>query len=272
MDILDSDFWILDSRKSPKGFTLIELLIFIGIFSVVIVSFITIFLSILRVYSRQAASSEVDRQSQLILQTFQNRIERASVVDVPLDAPTSTLKLRMPTAVNDPTYIYLQGGIIYLKETDNGAPEGLTTGRVNVTSLTFTKRANTSGHDSVQLSFSMEFVSGNPAGSFAQSLNTSISRVSAATFDSDIVASTSNAYNLGVGNANWRSINGTIYFQGSNVGIGVQTPNAALQVSGGDIYIDTSPKGLIMKDTNGVCWRIRVSTIGAFSAASTTCP
>lgn len=256
------------------GFTLVELLIFITIFSVVIIAFITIFLSILRVYSRQAASAEVDRQSQFLLQNFQLKIERASIVDIPGDLPTSTLKLRLPTAANDPTYVYLQNGIVYLRETDNATatPEALTTSKVNVTSLAFTKRGNNSGHDSVQLSFSMEYVSVNPVSSFAQSLSTSIARVSAATFDSDLIASTSATYNLGIGNANWKSINGTIYFQGANVGIGVATPNSVLQVSGGDIYIDTSPKGLIMKDTNGVCWRVRVTTAGAYSSASTTCP
>lgn len=257
------------------GFTLIELLIFIAIFSVVIIAFITIFLSIVRVYSRQSASSEVDRQSQFLLQNFQNKIERASLVDVPMDTPTSSLKLRLPTAANDPTYLYLQNGIVYLRETDNATatPEALTTNKVNVTNMTFTKRSNSLGHDSVQLSFSMEYVSGNPANSFAQSLSTSIARVSAATFDSDIVASTSGAYNLGIGNANWHSVNGTIYFNGSNVGVGVTTPNARFQVSGGDVYVDTANQGILLRPPTGsTCYRLTVTNSGGLATTSVTCP
>jgi type II secretory pathway pseudopilin PulG len=269
---LPTTYHLLPTQRKSGGFTLIELLIFISIFSVVIIAFITIFLSILRVYSRQSASSEVDRQSQFLLQSFQLRIERASLVDIPADIPTSTLLLRTPTTSTDPTTIYLQSGMVYLQETTSGVPQAITTSKVNITNLSFTRRVNSSGHDSVELSFSMEYVSINPAYSFAQSLETSIARVSAATFDSDLIASTSATYNLGIGNANWRSINGTIYFQGSNVGVGVQTPNSKFQVSGGDVYIDTSANGLILKDSNGVCWRVRVTTGGAFTSASITCP
>lgn len=262
-------------RGGPSsGFTLIELLVFVAIFGVVIVSFVTIFLSVLRVYSRQASSAEVDRQSQFLLQTLQNRIERSSLIELPTDLATNTLKLRTSNHATDPTYIYVQGGLAYIKETDNttSTPESLTTSRVNINNLAFIKRNNAPGHDSVSLSFSMEYVTANPQMSFVQNLSTAIARVSAATFDSNLVASTSNTFGLGVGNANWKSINDTIYFNSTNVGIGLASPNSKLQVSGGDVYVDTINSGIILRSPNGTCYRVTVSNAGAFTSATTTCP
>ncbi|MDE2019849.1 MAG: type II secretion system protein, partial [Patescibacteria group bacterium] len=59
-----------------QGFTLIELLLAIGIFSIVVVSFITIFLVITRVQVRQASLAEVNGQSQYLLQELQYYIGR----------------------------------------------------------------------------------------------------------------------------------------------------------------------------------------------------
>ncbi len=58
-----------------------------------------------------------------------------------------------------------------------------------------------------------------------------------------------------------------------DVGIGTSAPNSKLQVSGGDIYVDTQSNGLILKDTNGSgCHRITVNSAGSISATAVTCP
>lgn len=255
-----------------RGFTLIELLIFLSIFSVVIISFITIFLSVLRVYSRQSASAEVNRQTQIALQTLQFNIEHSSLIEMPAGISTTTIKLRMPSSSTDPTYIYLSEGTIFLKEGNDGAPQAITNNRVSVSNVSFVRRDNSPGHDSVDINFTMEYVTNNIEHKFVQNLDTAIARVSAATFDSDLVASTSNTYNLGVNTGNWRSINSTIYFNGSNVGVGASTPAAKLQVNSGDIYVDTVGSGIILRSANGICWRVTVGNTGAFTSASTTCP
>lgn len=256
------------------GFTLIELLIFLAIFSVVIIAFTTIFLSILRVYSRQSSSAEVNRQTQVVLQTIQRYVERSSLVDMPAGESTSTIKLRMPEAAIDPAYIYVSNGTVYLKETDAGTPQALTNSRVSVLNVAFSKRNNSPGRDSVDINFTMEFSTENIEKRFLQSMDTAVARVSAATFDSDLVASSSNNLYLGTSPGNWRSINSTVWFSNSNVGIApaLITPTARFQVNSGDVYVDTVGNGVIIKSNNGTCWRVRVTDAGAFTSASITCP
>ncbi|MEK7212572.1 MAG: hypothetical protein AAB686_02760 [Patescibacteria group bacterium] len=260
--------------RARSAFTVLELVIFSAIFALAAVSFITILISVTRVQVRQGAAAEVNQQSQFLLQTLQRYIEQSVMVDVASDAPTTNLKLRMAAAY-DPTYLYLENGRVYLQETDSGTPEPLTSARVRVTDLSFVKRVNPSGHDSVNLSFALEYVAPTPEQRFMQALRTSVSRVNAATFDSNVIPSTGNIYKLGVSAGDWQSINNTIFFNGSNMGVGVSAPNAKLQVSDGDIYVDTvtpTLRGIILRSPNGFCWRITPTNAGVLTTASTTCP
>ena len=46
-----------------------------------------------------------------------------------------------------------------------------------------------------------------------------------------------------------------------------------LQLAGGDLYVSTLGKGVILKDSDGKCWRLKVSTAGVPTAeALTACP
>lgn len=105
-----------------------------------------------------------------------------------------------------------------------------------------------------------------------------IFRVSAATFDSDIVPDVVGAYGLGVSEGDWASINNTIFFSGSNVGVSEPSPTASLHVQGdvrvddGDVYIDDNGSGVILTDISSVCWRLTVDNGGVIGTATTTCP
>ena len=58
-----------------------------------------------------------------------------------------------------------------------------------------------------------------------------------------------------------------------NVGIGTAGPNSKLQVTTGDVYVETQGNGIILKDTNGTgCHRLTVNSAGTMSAAAVTCP
>ena len=268
--IPNSRFWILDSKS---GFTIMELIIFAAIFALTAISFITVLVSVTRVQVSQSSVAEVNQQSQFLLQTLQRYIEQSSAVEMTADEATSTLKLRMSDTASDPTYIYTLANRVYIKETDGGTPAPLTSDRVNVSELSFTKRENPGGRDSVSLAFTVEYANENMYQKAAHDLRTSVTRVSAAVFDSDIVppGGAGNTYRLGVSAQDWKSINNTIFFSGTNVGIGV-TPAAKLQIASGDVYIDTVAKGVIQRSADGTCWRLSVSNAGALSAASTTCP
>lgn len=210
-----------------------ELIVFSAIFAIAAVSFVGVLLSITRLQVRQSAAAEVNQQSLFLLQTLERYIGQSSLVEMDPDTPSSTLKLRMPVSQTDPTYIYLSGERVYVKETDGGEPQPLTSDKVRVTNLSFTKRFNPGSRDAVSLTFSMEYAAGNVQQRFLQAFDVSVARVSAATFDSNIVPSTANTFKLGVSQNDWQSINNTLFFNGPYVGIGVSSPNQTLELNGG---------------------------------------
>lgn len=252
------------------GFSIIELLIFSAIFTVIMIAFITMLVSVVRVGARQSAAAEVNQQSQFVLQQLQYYIERSSLVEIPQDQATTTLKLRMGASSEDPTIINLAGGVLYVDEGEG--PAALTSSKVTVSNLSFIKRSNPPGKDSVQIYFTLEFNTPNITQQFVRSLDTAIARVSAANFDSNVVPSSTATYKLGVTGSIWSSVNDIINFSGANVGIGVTNPAHKLQVNGGSIYIDSNSYGLILVDSGGVCWTFKTNTAGSLTSTSSTCP
>lgn len=249
----------MDRNVSRRGVTLIELIIFIAIFTASMVGFVTILTSITGVQVRQVAVAEVNGQTQFLLQTLQYYIERSSLIELPANATTSTLKLRMSATSEDPTYIQLSNGVVYLKQTEAGVLQPLTSNKVSVSRLDFTKRANVSGHDTVAIVLSMDYATANLKQQFSQALRTSIARVTAATFDSNIVASSTNTYKIGTTAGEWQSINSTIYFGGSgngNVGIGptLSSPQARLEIDGGVRLNTTDTRPTCSSAQRGTLW------------------
>ena len=248
---LGSRFYILNSRS---GFTVIELLIFSAIFSIIAVSFFGVLVSVIQIQMRQTAVVEVNQQSQFLLETIQRSVERSSFIELSSDAATTTLKLRMASSTVDPTYIYLSGTAVYYKETDSGTVQALTSDKVNVSNLSFTKRANPPGHDSVNVVFTIAYNTSNIKRAFLQNLQISVARVSAAAFDSNVIPAANNTYNLGVTSQTWQSVNNLIYFSGSNVGIGVSSPGQTLEVNGGVRLNTTTAKPTCDSAQRGTFW------------------
>ncbi len=242
------------SRLRRQGFTLIELLIFCVIFGLIAISFVTVLVSAIQIQVRQNSVAEVTQQSQLLLDTIQYYIQSASLIDLSSDTATTTLKLRMSSSTIDPTYIYLSGGIVYLKQTDAGSATALTSNRVSVSNFAFTKRANVPGHDSVNVGFTVAYNTTNIKQSFLQGLQISVARVSAATFDSNILPSANNTYKLGNAAQDWTSINNTIYFSSSYVGIGASSPGQTLEVNGGVRLNTVTAQPTCVSGQRGTFW------------------
>ncbi|MDP3947158.1 MAG: tail fiber domain-containing protein [bacterium] len=242
---------------SSSGFTLIELIIYIGIFSIAAGLFTGVLTTLTKVQVRESATIEVSGQAQFIIQTIQRLISDASLIELTKDAATSTLKLRMSVTANDPTCIQLSNGYAYLMQGDSGGgscyatstaqAKLLTTSKVVVNTLTFTKFENPPAGDTVKVDLTVSYNSTNPQESIiSRTLQTAIAKISAATFDNNIIPSADTSYDVGVSANRWRNglfstslivgytsmSNGVAAFNG-NVGIGTAQPVYALDVSGG---------------------------------------
>lgn len=216
-----------------NGFTLVEMLIAISIFTVIVVAFIGILTVVTQVQVQSSSSSAVNQESQFLLQKLQYYVQAASIIDIPTSTPTSTLKFDVASSSLDPSYITLASGTVYLQQA-GGPLQPLTSNRVTVSNLSFTRQANPPGHDSVSISYTINYNTSNLAQAFSQLFQTSIAQVSAATFDTGIYPSAA-AEPLGTSGNIWSPINGIIYTNGGNVGIGPgeTSPWQQLEVNGG---------------------------------------
>jgi type II secretory pathway pseudopilin PulG len=147
--------------RSHGGFTLIELLVFIAIFTLIIGSFIAILVSTINVQTKQVAISEVEQQGQFLTQQLQYYVQSARLVDMAIDSPTSTLRLQVSTSSLSPTIILMSTGTVYLQQGLTGGLQPLTSNRVVVTNLLFTRHYNLNstsgaiGTDSLSYSFTI---------------------------------------------------------------------------------------------------------------------
>lgn len=255
-----------------QGFTLLELIVFVAIFSFTVVGFVSILVSITKVQVKQGSSAEVSQQSQYVLQTLQYYVERSSLVEAPVNTASSSIKLRMSASSEDPTIIFASGTTIYAK-VGTGESLPLTSNRVSVSNMTFIKKSNPPAKDSVSIGFTISHNTQNFQQQFSQAFSSAVARVNAATFDSDVNPNAGGTLILGDSSNYWKSINGTIYFNGQNVGIstGATPPSSRLQVAGGDVYVSDAGAGVILKSINGICTKVTVTDGGSLVTATSTC-
>jgi type II secretory pathway pseudopilin PulG len=150
-----------------KAFTLLEIVIFLAIFSIIIVAFLVIFVSLVNLQSNQSAVAEVNQESQFLLNQIQYNVASARLIDMTLDSAAGMLTLREFASSLDPTYITLSGGVAYLQQGSGSQLQSLTSNKVVVSNLLFTRHFNLNGSstpfgtDSVSFSFTMSATSTN---------------------------------------------------------------------------------------------------------------
>lgn len=189
-----------------SGFSLLEILIYTAIIGIVGSFFSGILLSVTRIQNRQNASTEVNQQLNFVISNIQRVIRESSYVDIATGTAATTLTLKMRDPAKDPTVIKITDGKVTLQQ-GGSSPIDLTTSAVTADKLAFLKITNYPGHDSVQVDVTLSHNTPNPQMQFTKSLTSAVARVSAATFDSDIVPGTDNVYDVGLGGARWQDLN-----------------------------------------------------------------
>lgn len=231
------------TQKTRQGFSFIELLLYMTLFITASVLIVGILESVTRIQGRESAVVSVTSESNFVIQTIQRVVRDSSLIE---DA-SSSLKLRMKALTKDPTRIYLSGTTIYMQE-GGATPIELTTDKVNASGLTFTKFSNPPSKDSVQIDLTIAYNTTNPRSVFTKTLRSAISKVSAVTFDSDLIPSTSNL-KVGTGAQKWQDANysgavsvdgnftvdtNTFFVDATNnfVGVGTSSPQSTLTIGG----------------------------------------
>lgn len=255
-------------KVKREGFSLIELLIYIGIFSASVVFLVGILIVFTRIHVQQTAVNEVNNQVSFVNNVIQQKVRESSLIEMDAGVATSTITLRMSSSSLDKTLIYLDTTekIIYLQE-GSGSPIPLTNPNVSVEDFTATKYENPGGHAIVQVYFVIDFNTDNERAKFNRAVRTAISRVSAATFDSDVLPNANNSFDIGNSSKKWKDA----YFSG-NIGIGVSPQSGFRIKTTGDIAITTSTMGLILTAPNGTCFRLKIQNDGNTTSTSVACP
>lgn len=232
--------------SSKKAFTLLELVLYLGIFVIIGGLFFGILTQVIRIDTHQTADNEVTNQLTSVTQTIDRLVKASSNIDIDAGSSTTTLKLRTENPATDPTCVYLSNNAIMLAQgpdsiypqkctSDPAKIQTLTTSKVMVNKLSFQKLTFYPGHDQVIVDIQMSGANQNSMAAVARSLRLAISRVSAATFDSDLLPGSA-AYNLGNSGSNkWNNI-----YVGNLLNLGNLSADPGSSCTNGSIYYNTA--------------------------------
>lgn len=272
---------ITSKKKLCVGFTLIELLIYGAIFSVAAVFLVNILTAVTRTQLRQTSVNEVNQQLTFVAGTVQRLVRESAVVENAAGVSSTTLVLRMPSSTLDKTFVYASGTAIYLEQGSStlGAASAslLTNDKVTVTGFSVKKFENPGGLSVVQFDIALSYNSSSTMSQVTRTWSGAVARISAATFDSSLLPSTSGDLDVGGASFNWNNA----YFSGNvSIGtdgrVGVGTSPSALSTtkikSTGDVGFSTSTYGLILMAPNSTCYRVTVNNAGTLVTTATTCP
>ena len=216
--------------RKRAGFTLIELLIYVGIFAILAVSFSSILVTFSRVTITQSSRNEVATQLSFVMQSIQRLVSDASHVivtdsiedtdlnktwdenDTNLGTAQKYLVLKLSgddNSVNSetpPTIIYLNEGQVKIRKgrgSGNFVVNNLTTDKVVVDKLEFTKFVDHPGRDFIEIDLTLSYNSEQEQLQVARKLVLGTSKAYAAIFDTDLLPGTDGGASVGQASKKW---------------------------------------------------------------------
>ena len=199
--------------KRTRGFSLLETLLYLGIFAIIGGSLFGILTNVVRISTQEISGDEVSSQLQFAMETVSRLVRESSAIET-ATTTTGTLKLRMNDPALDPTCVFVQNGVLKLsqgpdefqKQNCASASTDLTTSKVIVDTAFFKRVEFPGGHDQVAVDLQFSNTATGPS-KISRALRSGISRVSAATFDSDLLPNADNSYEVGFsGTKRWKNI------------------------------------------------------------------
>jgi len=213
-------------NRSSKAFTLIEILIYTAIFSVVAAGIIGVAWNVTRIHTSQIAENEVDENLRYVMDLINSKVRDASIIQ---DATGTTLILQMPDSTKSPVIFSLNNGTIFMQE-GTADPVAITSDKVVVTALEFQRVSMPRAKDGIRINLTIAYKEPTGSTGAEREYLTTVSRVHAIVFDSDILPRDSNLYNVGLDVARWKSgyFSDNINVGGNITAVGTVTGSAGL--------------------------------------------
>lgn len=150
------------SAKNTKGFTIVELLLYMAIFSLLLVFFVDIFSSVIRLQIENEAVSSVQRDGRYILTKFLYDIHSAQSMTVPAAVGQTTPTLTIAINGTSHTYSLVNGK---LEVVNNFGANILNSYDTTLSNLSFFRVGNGGGKDTVTITYTLSSVARQKKGS-----------------------------------------------------------------------------------------------------------
>lgn len=154
-----------------RGFTLIELILYMGLFSIFLISLTQIFSSALELKLESEATSSVQQDSRYILERLSYDINRADSITTPssIGLEDSTLAV----VISGQTFSYSMNGNDLELTNPNGTfrMNGYNT---SVSDLSFTRLGNSGGKNSIGISYTVNSLAIQNKGTETKTIQTTV--------------------------------------------------------------------------------------------------
>ena len=159
-------------KIKQHGYTLIELLIYMGIFSILIISLFQLFTSILDSQAESDTTASVSEDGKFLLSRLSYDIQQSSAITTPASIGSSGNSLQLTIAGINYTYTVNNGNLVLTNSLEANAP--LNGYNTTVSNVSFTRLGNTTGKQVITLTFTLTSKTTRQSGPEVKTFQTTI--------------------------------------------------------------------------------------------------